>query len=193
MVNLGFLEEYDHRHAHKRKKRGQLADIKRNQLTGDRGADIRAHDDPHCLPQRHHTGVDKADDHDGRGGGGLNGGSDARADQHSEKTICREFFQDPLHPVAGRGLKTGAHHLHAVQEQRQTAQESKDNAHIHNIPSVFPAAPQISPLPRSHPGTGCAPPLPYLYTFFSYPFSISNFKRKRQRTLRELYKYFSRL
>ena len=172
MVYLRLFEKDDKRHAHKGKQRSELADVEGDQLARDRGADVRAHDDPDSLPQRHHSGVNEADHHDGRGRGGLNRRRDARAHQDAEEAVRREALEDLLHAVAGRGFQTGAHHLHAVEEQRQAAQQPEENTHIkHCIPPIFAAAPRIA---RSAFRRGLRPPLPCLYTFFSYAISISN-------------------
>ena len=38
--------------------------------------------------------------------------------------------QNALHAVARRGLQAGAHHLHAVKEQGQAAQQPQENAYV---------------------------------------------------------------
>ena len=40
------------------------------------------------------------------------------------KRLAVSFLQDLLHPVACRRLQAGAHHLHTVEKQRQTAQQT---------------------------------------------------------------------
>lgn len=50
---------------------------------------------------------------------------DARAHQDAQKTVGSQPLQDQLHLAAGSGLQAGAHHLHAVQEQRETAQKTQ--------------------------------------------------------------------
>ena len=69
VLDLHALDEYDQRHADKRDERRDGTDIKRDELTGDGGADVGAHDDPYRLGQRHHARVDEAHDHDRRGAG----------------------------------------------------------------------------------------------------------------------------
>ena len=58
-------------------------------------------------------------------------------------------------------------------EQRQAAQQPEENTHIkHCIPPIFAAAPRIA---RSAFRRGLRPPLPCLYTFFSYAISTVSY------------------
>ena len=124
MVENSFFQKYHHRHADKGKQRRHRAHVQRNQLSGDGSADVGAHDDPDGLPQRHHAGVDKAHHHDGGCGGGLDDRSNARTHSYAEKAVRGQFLQNLLHAVACRRLQSGAHHLHTVKKQRQTAQQT---------------------------------------------------------------------
>ncbi len=124
VVQLLLLEKNNHRHTDKGEQRGDGADVQRNQLTGDGGADVGAHDDPHRLLQGHHARVDKADNHDGGGRRGLNDGGDTGSHQYAQDAVCGQTFQNAFHLVAGGGFQAVAHHLHAVQEKAQTAQQT---------------------------------------------------------------------
>ena len=123
VLGLLVLDEDHEHHAHKGEQRGQGTHVQGDEHTGDGGADVRAHDDPDGLVQRHHAGVDKAHHHDRGGRGGLDGGGDARAHQNAHKAVGRQPFQQGLHLRACRGLQTGAGHLHTVKEQGQAAQQ----------------------------------------------------------------------
>ena len=125
VVQDRLFEKDDERNADKGEQRRQRADVERDQKAGHRGADVGAHDDPDGLPQRHHAGVDEADDHDGRRRGGLDRRRDARADEHAEKAVGGQLFEDALHAVARCSLEAGAHHLHAVEEERETAEQAE--------------------------------------------------------------------
>ena len=83
MACLRIFEKHHKRHTDESKQRRQFTYIERNQLAGNRGADIGAHDDPNGLAQRHHAGVDKAYHHNRRGRGGLNDSGDDSADGHT--------------------------------------------------------------------------------------------------------------
>lgn len=58
--------------------------------------------------------IDKAHDHDGGRGGGLDHRRDARADRDPQQAVARQPLQNPLHAVARRRLEPRAHHLHPV-------------------------------------------------------------------------------
>ena len=136
MMEHGLFQEDDQHHAQECKQRCQCTHIQRNEVAGDGGADIGAHDDPYCLPQGHHTGVDEAHYHDRGGGGGLDDSGDAGTYQYAQNPVGGEFFQNLLHTVARGGLQTIAHHLHAVQEQRQTAKKAQQVTNSHGKTSL---------------------------------------------------------
>ena len=130
VVNLGLLQKDHHGHAHKGEQGSHGAHVQGDELAGDGGADIGAHDDPHRLFQRHHAGVDEAHHHDSGGGGGLDDRGNARAHQDAQEAVGGQPLQNALHAVARRGLQAGAHHLHAVKEQGQAAQQPQENAYV---------------------------------------------------------------
>ena len=68
-VEFGIFKKYNQHHAGKGNQRRQHSHIQRDQKAGDGGADIGAHDNPDCLSQCHHTGIDKPHDHNGGGRG----------------------------------------------------------------------------------------------------------------------------
>lgn len=134
----GFFQKHNESDANESEERRKRAHIQRDQKAGHCGADVCAHDDPHGLPQRHHAGIYEADDHDGRGGGGLDCRRDTGADQNAEKAVGGELFKNALHAVARRSLQTRAHHLHAVEKQGQAAEQPENIADLHEISFSFP-------------------------------------------------------
>ena len=54
----------------------------------------------------------------------------ARAHQDAQEAVGGQPLQNALHAVARRGLQAGAHHLHAVKEQGQAAQQPQENAYV---------------------------------------------------------------
>ena len=62
-----------------------------------------------------------------------------------QKTVGSQPLQDQLHFATGSGLQAGAHHLHAVQEQRETAQKTqKPETDIGIPPSINTASAERS-------------------------------------------------
>ena len=90
---------------------------------GHGGADVGADDDVDGLPQRHQTGVDKADDHDRRGRGALDDGGDAQTRQKAEHALIGELAEQNLQAAAGALFQCGAHQVHAEQKQAQSAEQ----------------------------------------------------------------------
>ena len=89
----------------------------------DARAEDRAEHDADGLTHLHHAGVDKADDHDGRGRGRLDHGGDAGAEQNAlERGTC-ESIEDDLQLVAGHLFQPFAHERHAEQEQSHAAKQ----------------------------------------------------------------------
>ena len=131
MVSLGGLEEDYHRYADEGEQGSHRTHVQRNQQTGDGSTDVGTHDDPDCLLQGHHTGVYEAHHHNSGCGGGLDDCGDDRTHQNTQNAIGSEFFQNRLHSVTGSSLQAAAHHLHAVQEQGQTAQKTEDVGYLH--------------------------------------------------------------
>ena len=105
---------------------------KRQYPRSDRCADICAHYYVYRLAQSHKTRVDKADNHDRGRGGRLDHHRDHSAHNYAEETVGGELFKNLLHSVTGCSLETVAHHLHAVQEQAEAAQQGKDVFKFHS-------------------------------------------------------------
>ena len=86
------------------------------------------------MEQKYHdAGVDEPDQHDGQGGGGLNGNGNAHAQQQALELVGSHLFQNDFQLAAGEFLQTGGHDVHAVQEERQTAQQGNDGKNIHRF------------------------------------------------------------
>lgn len=100
VVGPGHLDKDHHGHADESEERGKGAHVQSNQLSGDSGADIGAHDDPDRLVQGHHPGIDEAHHHDCGGGGGLDHGGDDGAYQYTLDPVGGQFLQDLLHLVS---------------------------------------------------------------------------------------------
>ena len=66
-MEFRIFKKYNQNHAGKSDQGRQRAYIQRNQKAGDGCADIGSHDDPGCLGQCHHTGIDKSHHHNGSG------------------------------------------------------------------------------------------------------------------------------
>ena len=131
VVELRLFQKYHHGHAQEGKEGRHSTYVQGDELSGDGGTDVGTHDDPHCLCEGHHTGVDEAHHHDRGGGGGLDDSGDHRTHQYAQHPVGRQLLQDALHPVTGRGLQAGAHHLHSVQKQRQAAQQAQNIGNTH--------------------------------------------------------------
>ena len=137
VLHLLLIYKHGDGHTHKGDERSHGSDVQGHQLSGDGGADVGAHDDPHCLLQGHHPGVYESHDHDGGGGGGLDEGRDAGAHQNSDETVGCEPFQNFLHLFACGSLQAVAHHLHSVEEECQAAQQVQNVCCFHNFPLHF--------------------------------------------------------
>lgn len=81
------------------------------------------------LPHLHHTGVDKADDHDRCGGRGLDHRRYAGAQQKALDGITGQPVQNQLQFIARDLLQSVPHQGHAEQKQRDAAQQRD---HIRN-------------------------------------------------------------
>ena len=120
------LAEHRHEHADD----GQNEQERRNIETAERGdprrdgrADVRAHDDGGRLKERHDSGVDETDDHDGRGGRALNDDGGGSADADARNTVVRRLVEHRAEfsvRQAGHALR---HHLHTDEECAETAQK----------------------------------------------------------------------
>ena len=92
-------------------------------LRGDRGADVGAHNHAHRLPQLQNPGVDEANAHDGGGGGRVDHAGNHRAQKHALQNVIRQLFQQRGQLAAGQLFQSGGHGGHAEQEGSQSAQQ----------------------------------------------------------------------
>ena len=118
-MNFLIFNKHHRGHAKDREYRGYRSNIKGNQLPGNGRPYVGSHNHPHRLPQCHKPGINKAYNHDCRGGRRLDHRRDARPHKHSFYSVGCELFQNGLHLVSGSGFQSCAHHLHPVQKQRQ--------------------------------------------------------------------------
>ena len=100
-------------------------------LGGDRGADVGAHDDADGLPERQDTRGEKADGEDDGSRGGLDYGRDQHTGQKARERVSRELLQQDAERVAGAFLEALAHDLHAEEEHGQAAEHGYDTEYIH--------------------------------------------------------------
>ena len=142
---LGVAQEHiknaaDERH-HRRKglglNEGQpeavAGDIRHaDELAGDSGTNVCTHDDAYRLRQGHDPGVDQADTDDDGAGRGLNDTRDKGAEDNAFDGGGGQLLQHALHFAARQLFQTGTHDGHAVQEQRDAAQQRGDVSDIHN-------------------------------------------------------------
>ena len=108
---------------------------KAQNLGGDGGADVGAHDDANRLLKLHNAGVYKAYAHDGGGGGRVNDGGDKGAQQNAFEHIVGQPFQNPLQPSAGYLGQTVGHSGHTKQKQCDRTQHGD---HIGSIQGLVP-------------------------------------------------------
>ena len=126
----------DRDHARERRRGEQVepasgrADVgKTDDPARDGRTEDRAQHDGNGLPHLHHTGVDKADDHDRCGGRGLDHRRYAGAQQKALDGIAGQPVQNQLQFIARDLLQSVPHQGHAEQKQRDAAQQRD---HIRN-------------------------------------------------------------
>ena len=129
----------DKRH-HRRKRlgldEGQDEAVARNirhadELTGDRSTNVCTHDNAYRLRKGHDAGVDEADANDDRAGRRLDDAGDEGAENDALDGGRSQFLQYALHLAAGQLFEAGTHDRHAIQEQRNTAQQRGDVCNVH--------------------------------------------------------------
>ena len=86
-------------HGEKQVVRGDVSQTEN--LGGDSGADVGAHDDAHGLLQLHDARVDEAHAHDGGGGRAVDQTGDQGADEYAHKQVVGQPFQNGLQTAAG--------------------------------------------------------------------------------------------
>ena len=95
--------------------------IQTQQLSGDGGADVGAHDDAHGLTQVRDAGVDEAHHHNCGCRRTLDDAGDQGADADGLKDVAGNCFQGFFQLFAGHFLQGVAHGEHAVDEKSQAA------------------------------------------------------------------------
>ena len=85
-------------------------------LGGDGGADVGAHDDAHCLLQLHDARVDEAHAHDGGGSRAVDQTGDQGADENAHKQVVGQPFQNGLQTAAGQFFQAACHGVHAEEK-----------------------------------------------------------------------------
>ena len=101
-----------------------VADIRKAEDPARYGCtDVRAEHDANRLRELHHAGVHKADDHRGRGRGGLDHGGDGGAEQYALERRIGEPVEDELEPLTGDELQAVAHEPHAEEKKRHAAEQ----------------------------------------------------------------------
>ena len=141
------LKEHEEHDAHRCQQRAQDRGLEQGQkdvvgrnvaqpeeLRGDRGADVGAHDNSHSLGQLHDAGIDEAHAHYGGGGGALNQTRDQSAKQDSLEHVAGQSFQNTLQPTAGELLQTVGHGGHAEQEGRDCTYQGDHISCVHKFP-----------------------------------------------------------
>ncbi len=88
---------------------------------GDGGAYVGTDDHVNGLFEGHHAGVDKAYDHDGGGGRGLDHSRYAKAGEEAGQLVFRQLAQQCAKAAAGTAFQAVAHYAHTKQEQAQAA------------------------------------------------------------------------
>ena len=101
--------------------RGDIAQAE--DLSGDGGADIGAHNDAHGLLQLHDAGVDEAHAHDGGGGRAVDQSRHQRAHQNAHENIVGELLHNAFQPSAGEFFQSVRHRRHAEEEGGDCAQK----------------------------------------------------------------------
>ena len=99
-LDLFVFGEHIHKHADAGEhcdERDKVESLQRGDLGGDGGADICAHDDGGRLIQSHDARIDKAYDHDGRGGRTLNDGGGDGADADAREFAFGSFIEPAAH------------------------------------------------------------------------------------------------
>ena len=102
------------------------------QPRGDGGAHVGAHDDVDGLAQGHQPRVHEAHHHHRGGGGALDNGGDAQARQEAHEHPAGHLIQQGPQLAAGPAFQGLAHHVHAEQEQTQSAHQRQRIENSHN-------------------------------------------------------------
>ena len=118
-----FFREAGQDKPEKGKQHAEVDALQGKQQRGHGGADVGAHDNAYGLDQAEHIRVDKADDHDGGGGGGLDQHGDQDTAQHGQEAVAGHGLKKDLQLVARRFFKAFTQHLHTEHEDPERAQK----------------------------------------------------------------------
>ncbi len=116
-------------------------ELERDDLPGDRGADVRAKDHADGLAEREQPGVDEADGHDRGSARGLDQGGDDGSRKDGSDAVLRDIGQRGLHLVARDLLQAFAQKGHAVDEEGDAAENADEHpvrAHRHGFEDERP-------------------------------------------------------
>ena len=102
-----------HDRANKQDQRGIGSKIEGCDLSGDRCANVGAHNDADGLSQIHQSGIDKSNHHHVRSRGALDHHRNRQTDDHSNNAILCCVFQDDAHLFAGGIFQAAGHDRHA--------------------------------------------------------------------------------
>src|SRR5438093_3394209 len=101
--------------------------LERDQLDGERGADVGAEDDAERLAEGHQPGRDEADEHQRRGRRGLDDRGHGRAGGDGDRPVARHAREQRAQAAARRALQAVAAQADAVEQQREAAEERDDD------------------------------------------------------------------
>ncbi len=117
-----------------------VAQLKRNELRSHGRSNVGTENHGNCLRQRHQTCAHEADRHDRGRRRALQHRGHQGARQHAHHRVDRQHAEDLLHLLPRRTLQVVAHHRHAVQKNRQAAQQPEQNlnrfTHTVSLPPV---------------------------------------------------------
>lgn len=99
---------------------------------GQRGADVRAHDDTDGVGKLHDAGVDETDEHDGEGRGRLDGDGDGGTQREALPDVGCEPLQDDFQLAAGDLFQVRGHDVHAEQEKGETSDHRQKRKYGHS-------------------------------------------------------------
>lgn len=136
LANHQLFAEGIHQYADQQERRSDIRKLEGDQLGGDGGADVCAENDACRLINIHQPRVDEADDHDGRGRGGLHQHRKEHTYKQSEQAVAGQHLQQMSQTVTSGALQLVAHHFHAEQEQTQSAAQHEEILPRHLILSL---------------------------------------------------------
>ncbi len=108
-------------------EKGQLLDLESEKLHGEGRADVGAQDDAERLAEGHEAGRHEADQHQRGGGRGLDEGGDEGPRTHGGQAIAGHAREQVTEMAARGALEPFPAELHAVEQQRQSAEETEED------------------------------------------------------------------